>query len=143
MNKYIALARLGRDAEVRQAGQTTVANFPAAVDVGFGDNKSTLWLDCALFGKRAEGALVQYLTKGTQIVVEGEINLRQYQKQDGTYGAAVTLKVQDLTLVGGQSEGGQKSQQPQRQQPAQNQQPQGPAQSNTPEPIDDFEDIPF
>jgi single-strand DNA-binding protein len=136
MNKYIALARLGRDAEVRQAGQTTVANFPAAVDVGFGDNKSTLWLDCALFGKRAEGALVQYLTKGTQIVVEGEINLRQYQKQDGTHGAAVTLKVQDLTLVGGQ-----KSQQPQRQQPAQNQRP---AQSNTPEPIDDFDDhIPF
>ena len=141
MNKYIALARLGRDAEVRQAGQTTVANFPAAVDVGFGDNKSTLWLDCALFGKRAEGALVQYLTKGTQIVVEGEINLRQYQKQDGTHGAAVTLKVQDLTLVGGQSEGGQKSQQPQRQQPAQNQQP---AQSSMPEPIDDFDDsIPF
>jgi len=141
MNKYIALARLGRDAEVRQAGQTTVANFPAAVDVGFGDNKSTLWLDCALFGKRAEGALVQYLTKGTQIVVEGEINLRQYQKQDGTHGAAVTLKVQDLTLVSGQSEGGQKSQQPQRQQPAQNQQP---AQSSMPEPIDDFDDsIPF
>ena len=141
MNKYIALARLGRDAEVRQAGQTTVANFPAAVDVGFGDNKSTLWLDCALFGKRAEGALVQYLTKGTQIVVEGEINLRQYQKQDGTHGAAVTLKVQDLTLVSGQSEGGQKSQQPQRQQPAQNQQP---AQSSMPEPIDDVDDsIPF
>jgi len=141
MNKYIALARLGRDAEVRQAGQTTVANFPAAVDVGFGDNKSTLWLDCALFGKRAEGALVQYLTKGTQIVVEGEINLRQYQKQDGTHGAAVTLKVQDLTLVSGQSEGGQKSQQPQRQQPAQNQRP---AQGSMPEPIDDFDDdIPF
>jgi len=141
MNKYIALARLGRDAEVRQAGQTTVANFPAAVDVGFGDNKSTLWLDCALFGKRAEGALVQYLTKGTQIVVEGEINLRQYQKQDGTHGAAVTLKVQDLTLVGGQSEGSQKSQQPQRQQPAQNQRP---AQGSMPEPIDDFDDdIPF
>jgi single-strand DNA-binding protein len=78
---------------------------------------------------------VQYLTKGTQIVVEGEINLRQYQKQDGTHGAAVTLKVQDLTLVSGQSEGGQKSQQPQRQQPAQ---------SSMPEPIDDFDDsIPF
>ena len=144
MNKFIGLARLGRDAETRYTPNgTAVANFAAAVDVGYGQNKSTLWLDCALFGKRAEGNLVQYLTKGTQCILEGEINLRQFQKQDGTHGAAVTLNVQDVKLVGGQSDGNQqpKPQPQQQRQPAQQQQPKPAPQVA---PADDFDsDIPF
>lgn len=147
MNKFIGLARLGRDAETRYTPNGhAVANFPAAVDVGYGQNKSTLWLDCALFGKRAEGNLVQYLTKGTQCIVEGEINLRQFQKQDGSHGAAVTLNVQDLKLVGGQSENNQPRQQAAQPQPARQAQPQQQANQPAPQvaPVDDFDsDIPF
>lgn len=141
MNKFIGLARIGRDAETRYTPNgVAVCNFPAAVDVGYGEKKQTLWLDCALFGKRAEGGLVQYLAKGAQVIVEGEINLRQYQKQDGTHGAAVTLNVQDVKLVGGQPQG----QQAQPQQPAQRPQQRQPAQGSMPEPVDDFiDDIPF
>lgn len=146
MNKFIGLARLGRDAETRYtANGTAVANFAAAVDVGYGQNKSTLWLDCALFGKRAEGNLVQYLTKGTQCIVEGEINLRQFQKQDGSHGAAVTLNVQDLKLIGGQPNGNQQpaQQAPQQQRPQPQQQAPQPAPGG-PGPVNDFDDdIPF
>lgn len=154
MNKFIGLARIGRDAETRYTPNGhAVANFPAAVDVGYGENKSTLWLDCALFGKRAEGGLIPYLTKGAQVVIEGEINLRQFQKQDGTHGAAVTLKVADLSLVGGKPDGQQAQPPQQRTQQAQRPQPagqpnQGQGQQQTgnqmPEPVTDFDsDIPF
>lgn len=110
MGVYATVARIGRNAEVRQTGNgTSVAGFPAAVDVGFGDHKQTLWLDCSLWGKRAEGGLIQYLTKGQEVFVSGEIGTREFQKRDGSPGFAVTLKVAEIDLVGGktQSQGGQ------------------------------------
>ena len=157
MSNFKDIGRIGRDSEVRQTNNgTSVANFPVAVDVGYGDNKTTLWLDCSMFGKRAEGGLMQYLVKGAQVMVEGDINLRQYTKGDGTGGAAVTLNIQDLKLVGGQPQGQQQpAQQQQRQAPQQQRQPQQTQyQQNNPQqpvaggrgpaPIDDFDDdIPF
>jgi single-strand DNA-binding protein len=161
MSNFKDIGRIGRDAEVRQTNNgTSVANFPVAVNVGYGDNKATLWLDCSMFGKRAEGGLVQYLVKGAQVMVEGDINLRQYTKGDGTGGAAITLNIQDLKLAGGQPQGQQQpaqSQQAPRQQPQQqaaNQPQQTQYQQNNPQqptaggrgpaPIDDFDDdIPF
>ena len=113
---YSALGRIGRDAEVRQTQSgTAMAGFPVAVDVGFGDNKTTLWLDASIWGKRAESGLTQYLVKGQQVWVAGEIGTREYQKRDGTPGFAVTLKVAEISLAGGPSQqGGQPRQQPQQ-----------------------------
>ena len=146
MSNFKDIGRIGRDAEVRHTpNNVAVANFPAAVDVGFGDKKTTLWLDCAMFGKRAESGLVQYLVKGAQVMVEGNIDLRQYTKGDGTPGAAVTLNVQDLKLVGGKSD---KPAQSQPARPAANQKTQyqqnNPPASGAGGPVDDFDDdIPF
>lgn len=127
---YSALARIGRNAEVRQAGGTAVAGFPAAVDVGFGKNKSTLWLDCSIWGKRAESGLVQYLVKGQQVHLIGEIGTRDFNKRDGSPGFAVTLRVADINLAGGGNQAppqggqqGQPQQQPQQQPPPQSQPP--------------------
>ena len=154
MSNFKDIGRIGRDAEVRQTNNgTAVANFPVAVDVGYGDNKTTLWLDCSMFGKRAEGGLVQYLVKGAQVMVEGDINLRQYTKGDGTGGAAITLNIQDLKLAGGQPQGQQQHQQAANQtqrQPAQQKNNQQRSQAHPngsggyPETVDDFDDsIPF
>jgi single-stranded DNA-binding protein len=63
-----------------------------------------LWIDCALWGKRAE-ALAQYLVKGTPVTVCGDVDIRTYTKTDGTAGAALTCRVDKLTF-GGKSEGG-------------------------------------
>lgn len=117
---YAAVGRIGRDAEVRHTPNGhSVAGFPVAVDVGFGDNKATLWLDASLWGKRAEGGLTQYLVKGQQVFVQGEIGTREFQKRDGTPGFAVTLKLSEIDLVGGSPQGGQQRQQPQQQSPGQ------------------------
>ena len=65
----IELVYLGRDSELRylQNG-TPVLNFAAAYDVGFGDNKRAQWIECAMFGKKAE-SLASYLVKSRQIQI--------------------------------------------------------------------------
>jgi len=87
------------------------------------------------------------------VMVEGDINLRQYTKGDGTGGAAVTLNIQDLKLAGGQPQGQQQHQQAANQtqrQPAQQKNNQQRSQAHPngsggyPETVDDFDDsIPF
>ena len=102
MNVFTFSGRIGRDAETAstQSG-TAVCNFPVAVESGYGDKKQTTWVRCALWGKRAEGGLPQYLTKGAQVVVTGELSTREFQKKDGGNGFSVEIRVNDLTLVGG------------------------------------------
>jgi len=90
---------LGRDAETRQTGSGSVTNFSVAVQVGWGENKRTLWVGCAMWGERGE-KVAQYLTKGTPVTVSGDIDLRQFDKKDGTAGAEITCNVQRLTLQG-------------------------------------------
>ncbi len=102
MNHGTFAGRLGRGADLRQGDSPSksVANFSVAVNVGFGEKKRTLWIGCALWGERAE-KLAQYLTKGTAVTVSGDVDLRTYDKKDGTTGAEITCNVQRLTLQGG------------------------------------------
>lgn len=128
MNVFCFTGNLGRDVEVRDVSGTTVANFTVAAKSGFGQNEQTIWVDCALWGKRAEGKLVEYLTKGQKVAVSGEIGTRTYQKQDGSNGFAITCRVGDVTLMGDKGDSSvpstsQGTQQPQDTKPAT--QPQG------------------
>lgn len=131
MNVFTASGNIGRDAEVRQAGGTSVAGFSLAIKSGIGDKAQTIWLDCSIWGKQAESGLIQYLKKGQFVVVSGELGTREHDGK--TY---ITLRVNTVTLGG-------KSEQSAPSKPAQ--QPQQPArQAPAPAKEIDFEDdIPF
>ena len=95
MNNCSFIGRVGRDAECRYTnGGDAVAGWSLAVDSGYGKNKSTLWIDCSLWGKRAE-TLAQYIRKGAQLGVQGELGKREHEGK--TY---LTLRVADVTLLG-------------------------------------------
>ena len=128
MNVFTVTGNLGRDCETNNVSGTAVCNFTVAAKAGFGDKAQTVWLDCALWGRQAESGLVQYLTKGQSVAVSGELGTREHNGK--TY---LTLRVNNISLIGGKSEGGSQSQ-PQR--PAQQPKPQA-------EPEPDFDDIPF
>jgi len=114
-NNCFFVGRLGADATLRMTTSgTAVLSWSMAVDVGYGDRRETLWIDCALFGQRAE-SLQQHLRKGRQVAVVGEIGLRQYTTRDGQHRATLTLRVEDLALLGG---GERREQQAQQTQPA-------------------------
>ena len=124
MNVFTASGNIGRDAEVRNAGGTSVAGFSLAVKSGYGDKAQTVWVDCSLWGKQAESGLVQYLKKGQFVVVTGELGTREHEGK--TY---ITLRVNNVTLGGkqdaqksaqGQQMQQQGYQQSQQQRPQQN-----------------------
>lgn len=129
MNVFTASGNIGRDAEVRNAGGTSVAGFSLAVKSGYGDKAQTVWVDCSLWGKQAESGLVQYLKKGQFVVVTGELGTREHEGK--TY---VTLRVSNVTLGGKQdaqkSAQGQQPQQGYQQQPQQRPQQNGYAQAS-------------
>ena len=113
MNKLIISGRLTRDAEVRFIPSgTPVMSFSVANNTGFGDKQKTHFFDCSIFGKRAEGKLKDYMLKGQQVVVEGEVSLNQYQKKDGTAGASLNVFVNNVELMGSSQQSGTQSSAP-------------------------------
>lgn len=116
MNVYTFTGRLARDCETRfTQGGMAICSFTVAVDYGFGDNKGTNWIRCSLFGKRAEGRLPQYLVKGTQVAVSGELRVRDYTDNEGNKRTSVDASVNNLDLIGGRQDsagGGQQQQAP-------------------------------
>lgn len=132
-NVFSFTGTLGRDAEVRStpSGQS-VLNFTVANNIGFGDRQQTLWIRVALWGRRAEGSLQNYLKKGQQVFVSGELSQSEYQANDGSTKVSLELNASIVDLVGKRNEQGQQPQQSQ-QQPAQSQ----------PSSLDDFDDVPF
>lgn len=101
LNNCVFSGRLGRDAEVRttQNGKK-ILNFPLAVEIGFGENKTTMWLEAALWGDRGE-RLAQHLVKGKEVVVSGSISVTEFTKRDGSKDKKLSLTVNDIQMFGG------------------------------------------
>jgi single-strand DNA-binding protein len=101
MNKITATGRLAADAELRfTAGGDPIANFRLASDVGFGDNKTTNWFQCSLFGKRAQ-ALAPHLTKGLACTVFGSLTMREWTNREGTKQLSPDIRIDEIELQGG------------------------------------------
>jgi single-strand DNA-binding protein len=143
VNKMILLGNLGKDPEVRyQPSGGAVANLTIATseqwrDKSTGENKEiTEWHRVVIFGKLAEVA-GEYLRKGSQVYIEGQLRTRKWQAQDGTekYTTEIVVNVGGtLQMLGGKQEGGQgnRPQQNQQQRPQQQPGPSTPPANNEP-----------
>lgn len=128
MNLWAFTGNLGSDAEVRYTPSgNAVCELSVAVKSGYGDKAKTTWVRCALFGKRAEGNLPQYLVKGAQVAITGEATLDEWDGQDGAKNKMLKVAVGTLDLIGGKQ-----SQEPPRKEP--------PPQSGS---MDFDDDLPF
>lgn len=138
MNMFNFTGNIGRDCRLGQGGSTSVVNFTVGVNSGYGEKKQTVWVDCALWGSRAD-SLAPYLLKGQQVAVSGELGEREYEK-DGKSGKVVTCRVADVTLMGKKDQGQAAPQQQTRQQA----QPQRQAPRQQQAPADNYDDsVPF
>lgn len=77
-NNFNTLGRVGKDAVTRQAGNTTATGFSVASSVGWGEKQRTVWINCTIFGDRGSKS-AQYIKRGNQIWVSGEISQREYE----------------------------------------------------------------
>ena len=89
INKVILVGHLGQDPEIRyMPNGNAVANFSVATseswkDKQTGENRDkTEWHKIVVFGKLAEIA-GQYIKKGTQVYLEGQLQTRKWQDQSG------------------------------------------------------------
>lgn len=134
VNKVILVGNLGQDPEVRYmpnggaVANITLATSEAWRDKQTGENKEvTEWHRVVLFGKLAEVA-GEYLRKGSQVYIEGQLRTRKWQGADGQdrYTTEVVVNVGGtMQMLGGRggSAAGQNGQQFSGQQNAQQSQP--------------------
>ena len=100
MNTGTFAGYLGRDAETKSVGDSSVTNFSIGVSNFKSGEKSTLWVSCALWGERGV-KLAQYLTKGSAVTVSGDVDVRGYSSKAGEPKVELTCNVQRVTLQGG------------------------------------------
>jgi len=107
VNKVILLGHLGADPEVRYTqGGTAVANLRIATNESYNDKNSgeriekTEWHRVVAWGKLAE-IVGQYLTKGRQVYVEGQLQTRQWQDKEGNTRYSTEVRASDLVMLGG------------------------------------------
>ncbi len=108
MIKLQVIGNLGKDATVNQVNGKNVINFTVAHTERYKDStgaqkERTTWVECAYWTDRT--GVVPYLKRGSQLYVEGTPEVRQFNRTDGTMGAALSLRVMNLQLLGTKPEG--------------------------------------
>ncbi|AKJ43315.1 single-stranded DNA-binding protein [Pragia fontium] len=164
INKVILVGNLGQDPEIRyMPNGGAVANITIATSESWRDKQTgeqkerTEWHRVAIFGKLAEIA-GEYLRKGSQVYIEGQLQTRKWQDQSGQdrYTTEVVVNIGGvMQMLGGRQGGGEgqsapqgswgQPQQPQAQasRPAAQQQSSAPAAPQNEPPMDFDDDIPF
>jgi single-strand DNA-binding protein len=110
MNKVILVGRLGQDPKLAYAPSgVAVANFNIATDESFTDrdgNKvdKTEWHRIVVFGKQAE-MCSNYLSKGRLVLVEGSLQTRKWQDQQGQERYTTEIKAQRVQFLDSKSQG--------------------------------------
>jgi len=141
MNIVAINGRLTSESEMRYSnGGMPICRFSIAVNRSkkTADNRwedEANFFDCTMFGKSAE-AVKQYLTKGQQVSISGELRQERWEK-DGQKNSRVTIIVNHLQLVGG------KQTHEERPQPTQRHKANNPKVVAPEDFVDDSFDIPF
>jgi single-strand DNA-binding protein len=109
MIKMQIIGNLGKDCLVNTVNGKSVINFTVAHTEKYKDNQGnmqekTTWVDCAYWTDRT--AIAQYLTKGKQVYAEGQPEARSFQRNDGTPGSSLSLRIREVQLLGGRAETG-------------------------------------
>lgn len=100
MNKVILIGRLGKDPESKDTKSgVALTTFSLATSKKIKGQKVTQWHNVTLFNKTAEIA-AQYLSKGSQVMIEGEINYDSYDK-DGETKYFTKIIGNQIELLGG------------------------------------------
>lgn len=97
-NKFIGVGNLTRDAESRTVGESEVARYSLAIN-GYKDK--VLFLDCDHW---RVGGVLPFLTKGTQVLVDGELEQQSWKDKEGQPKSKMVLVVSRVQLLGGKRE---------------------------------------
>lgn len=107
MNKAILIGRLTKTPELRTTESgTSSATFTVAVNRAFTNangERETDFVSCVAWRKQAEN-IAKYCTKGSLVAVEGRIQTRSYDAQDGTKRYVTEVIIENCTFLSGKGE---------------------------------------
>ncbi len=112
INKVILVGNLGADPETRYTPSgTAVTNIRVATTKSWRDRNSgeqqerTEWHRVAMFNRLAEIA-GEYLKKGSQVYIEGELRTNKWQDQQGNDRYTTEIIANEMQMLGGRGGGG-------------------------------------
>ncbi len=111
INKVILVGNLGNDPDTKytQAGmaitRVSLATTSVRKDRDGNNQERTEWHRVVFFGKLGEIA-GEYLRKGSQVYVEGELRYDKYTGQDGVEKYSTDIVANEMQMLGGRGEGG-------------------------------------
>lgn len=109
VNKAILVGSVGRDPEVKHFdGGAVKASFPLATSERFKSKsgeyeEQTEWHNIVCWGRTAE-MVEKYVAKGTQLYVEGKIQTRSWEGQDGNKRYTTEINAMNVQFVGKKSD---------------------------------------
>lgn len=105
VNKVILVGRLGQDPEIKytQSGRA-MANISIATNEAWKDQQGqkqerTDWHRCTAWGRLAE-VMGEYLQKGSKVYLEGRLQTRSYEDNDGAKRYITEVVVQNMEMLG-------------------------------------------
>src|SRR5262247_1446699 len=111
VNKVILIGRLGRDPEMKYtASGTPFCRFSIATDEGWTDKSSgekqerTEWHNIVVWDRLAE-ICNQYLTKGRLVYIEGSLQTREWDDQEGNKRKTTEIRARDMVMLSSAGDG--------------------------------------
>ena len=106
VNKVIIVGNLGKDPEMKYtASGAAIANITVATSESWKDKQTgenqekTEWHRCVAFGRTAE-IIGEYLNKGSQVYIEGGLQTRSWDDNDGKKQYMTEVKIRDVQMLG-------------------------------------------
>jgi single-strand DNA-binding protein len=112
LNKVLIIGRLGRDPEMRYTPSgRPVTTFSVATSRSWNTSEGerrteTEWFNVVAWGSLAE-ICKQYLTKGQQVYIEGRLQTRQWDDQDGGKHTSTEIVANEMIMLGERREAGE------------------------------------
>lgn len=104
LNKCILIGRMTKDIEIRHTNSgKAVGTFTIAIDNGYGENKTTDFINCVAWEKKAE-FIEKHFGKGRMIVLVGRIATRTYEGEDGRKNYVTEVIVNEVSFAGEKKE---------------------------------------
>ena len=109
LNKILLIGNVGQDPQIRTAGENKVASLTLATTEKRKDKtgnviSETEWHNVVIWGKLAD-VVEKYVSKGSQLYVEGKIKTEKYTDKEGTDRYSTKVYASSLQLLGGRPEG--------------------------------------
>lgn len=103
MNTVMLIGTLTRDPELKEREKTKICDM-RLVEAG-GRRETPLYIDVSTFGRQAE-VCSQYLSKGRQVAISGQLRFREWESDDGNKRSMHTIAAEHIDFLTGAGVGG-------------------------------------